>query len=73
MKRFVLALLLMTVVMTLLGCSTKTAIPITLNEKFYDTKSVKDGQLSGVIRYLIFTSESTGELHYYSKVSGATE
>lgn len=73
MKRFVLALLLMTVVLTLVGCSTKTTIPITLNEKFYDTKSVKDGQLSGVIRYLIFTSESTGELHYYSKVSGATE
>lgn len=44
----------MTVVLTLVGCSTKTDIPITLNEKFYDTKSVKDGQLSGVIRYLIF-------------------
>lgn len=33
MKRFVLACLLMTVVLTLVGCSTKTTIPITLNEK----------------------------------------
>lgn len=70
MKKILLICLNIAMITTLLGCQnskTKIDIPLTLNEKFYDSQSVHSGQLTGLIKYLIFTSTEQGEIHYYQR------